>query len=165
MSDTPKKSTTLNFTINDDDVSLEVGLQDRLVDVIREKLGLTGTKEGCGAGECGACTVLMNGKAVNSCLVPALRAEGSTILTVEGLSRGMDQELHPLQKTFLEHGAVQCGYCTPGMLLSAKAFLDENKEKMISRDMAKEGISGNLCRCTGYQKIVDAMLAYDRENR
>ncbi len=165
MSDTPKKSTTLNFTINDDDVSLEVGLQDRLVDVIREKLGLTGTKEGCGAGECGACTVLMNGKAVNSCLVPALRAEGSTILTVEGLSRGMDQDLHPLQKAFLEHGAVQCGYCTPGMLLSAKAFLDETNEKKISRDMAKEGISGNLCRCTGYQKIVDAMLAYARENR
>jgi aerobic-type carbon monoxide dehydrogenase small subunit (CoxS/CutS family) len=165
LSDTYKKSCVVNFTINDEEVSLEVGLQDRLVDVIREKLGLTGTKEGCGAGECGVCTVLMNGQAVNSCLVPALRAEGSTILTVEGLSKGMDQELHPLQKTFLEHGAVQCGYCTPGMLLSAKAFLDENKEKKISREMAKEGISGNLCRCTGYQKIVDAMLAYARENR
>lgn len=144
---------------------MEVNLQDRLVDVIRENLGLTGTKEGCGAGECGACTVLMNGEPVNSCLVPALRAEGGTILTVEGLSKGMDAELHPLQKSFLEHGAVQCGYCTPGMLLSAKAFLDENKGKVVSRDMAKEGISGNLCRCTGYQKIVDAMLAYARENR
>jgi len=165
MSKTHQKNTTINFTINEDEVSLQVSLQDRLVDVIRENLGLTGTKEGCGAGECGACTVLMNGEAVNSCLVPALRAEGSTILTVEGLSKGMDQDLHPLQKAFLEHGAVQCGYCTPGMLLSAKAFLDGNKEAEISRDMAKEGISGNLCRCTGYQKIVDAMLAYDRDNR
>ncbi len=165
MPDATKKYRTLNVTINGEKVSLEVGLQDRLLDVIRENLGLTGTKEGCGAGECGACTVLLNGEAVNSCLVPALRAEGSTILTVEGLSKGMDDELHPLQKNFLEQGAVQCGYCTPGMLLSAKAFLDKNKGVEINREMAKEGISGNLCRCTGYVKILDAILAYARENR
>ncbi len=165
MPNSNTRNQTINFTINGEEVSLQISLQDRLLDVIRENLGLTGTKEGCGVGECGACTVLLNGEAVNSCLVPAMRADGSTVLTVEGLSKGMDDELHPLQKTFLEHGAVQCGYCTPGMLLSTKAFLDKNKGVEINREMVKEGISGNLCRCTGYQKIIDAIMAYAPKNR
>lgn len=159
-----KINKTINFTLNGELLEMEVNVQARLLDLIRDRLGLTGTKEGCGVGECGACTVIINGQAVNSCLVPAVRADGAIITTVEGLSRGMEKDLHPLQKAFLEYGAVQCGYCTPGMLLSAKAFLDNNKDKEITREMAKEAISGNLCRCTGYQKIVDAIMAYAKEN-
>ena len=124
-----------------------------LLDFIREDLGLTGTKKGCEEGECGACTILMNGKAVASCLIPALKADGTEILTVEGMGR--KDRLHPLQQAFLEEGAVQCGYCTPGMLLSAKALLDENPEPTVEE--VKEAISGNLCRCTGYTKIVRAI--------
>lgn len=124
-----------------------------LLDLLREDLGLTGTKKGCEEGECGACTVIMNGKAVLSCLIPAFKAEGAEILTVEGMARG--NSLHPLQQTFWEEGAVQCGYCTPGMLLSAKALLDENPEPSV--EDVKIGISGNLCRCTGYAKIVRAI--------
>jgi carbon-monoxide dehydrogenase small subunit len=124
-----------------------------LLVLLREDLGLTGTKKGCEEGECGACTVIMNGKAVLSCLIPAFKAEGTEILTVEGMARG--NSLHPLQQTFWEEGAVQCGYCTPGMLLSAKALLDENPEPSV--EDVKIGISGNLCRCTGYAKIVRAI--------
>ena len=154
----------ISLTLNGEFLEVEVNVQDRLLDLIRGKLGLTGTKEGCGVGECGVCTIIMNGQAVNSCLIPALRADGAEITTVEGLSKGMENGLHPLQKTFLEHGAVQCGYCTPGMLLSSKAFLDKNKNTQISREMAKEAISGNLCRCTGYQKIIDAIMAYSQDS-
>lgn len=127
---------------------------DRLLqDLLREDLGLTGTKKGCEQGECGACTVIMNGQAVLSCLVPACKADGAEILTVEGLA--MNDQLHPLQAAFLEEGAVQCGYCTPGMLLSAKAFLDENLEPTFEE--VKQAVSGNLCRCTGYTKIIHAI--------
>lgn len=124
-----------------------------LLDLLREDLGLTGTKKGCEEGECGACTVIMNGKAVLSCLIPAFKADGAEILTVEGMAR--ENSLHPLQQAFWEEGAVQCGYCTPGMLLSAKALLDEDPEPSV--EDVKIGISGNLCRCTGYAKIVRAI--------
>jgi carbon-monoxide dehydrogenase small subunit len=124
-----------------------------LLDLLREELGLTGTKKGCEAGECGACTVIMNGRAVLSCLIPALKADGAEITTIEGLAE--EDRLHPLQQAFLEEGAVQCGYCTPGMLLAAKALLDENPEPSI--DEVKRAISGNLCRCTGYTKIIRAI--------
>ena len=126
-----------------------------LVEVLRDQLELTGTKVACGEGECGACTVLLDGQPVNSCLVPALKVQGREVLTVEGLaSLG---ELHPLQKAFVEHGAVQCGYCTPGMLMSAKALLDHNPNP--TEEEVRLAISGNLCRCTGYAKIVEAVLA------
>lgn len=124
-----------------------------LLDLLREDLGLTGTKRGCDEGECGACTVIIDGKAVASCLLPALKADGAEILTVEGMAQA--GQLHPLQQTFWEEGAVQCGYCTPGMLLSAKALLDENPEPQV--DQIKTAISGNLCRCTGYSKIIRAI--------
>jgi aerobic-type carbon monoxide dehydrogenase small subunit (CoxS/CutS family) len=124
-----------------------------LLDLLREDLGLTGTKRGCEEGECGACTVVMNGKAVASCVLPALKADGAEILTVEGMAQG--GQLHPLQQAFWEEGAVQCGYCTPGMLLSAKALLDENPDPQVEE--IKTAISGNLCRCTGYSKIIRAI--------
>ena len=124
-----------------------------LLDFLREELGLTGTKKGCEEGECGACTILMNGKAVLSCLIPVFKADGAGILTVEGMAKG--DRLHPLQQSFWEQGAVQCGYCTPGMLLSAKALLDEKPEPSLEE--IKKAISGNLCRCTGYGSIVRAM--------
>jgi aerobic carbon-monoxide dehydrogenase small subunit len=124
-----------------------------LLDLLREDLGLTGTKKGCEEGECGACTVIMNGKAVVSCLIPAFKANGAEIMTVEGMAR--EGRLHPLQQAFWEEGAVQCGYCTPGMLLSAKALLDENPEPGVEE--VKMAISGNLCRCTGYTKIIRAI--------
>jgi carbon-monoxide dehydrogenase small subunit len=125
----------------------------RLLDVLREDLRLTGTKEGCGEGECGACSVLVDGEVINSCLVPMCQVNGSTILTVEGLAR--DGRLVPLQQAFLECGGAQCGICTPGMLIAARALLDENAHP--SRDEIKEAIAGNLCRCTGYVKIIDAI--------
>ena len=132
-----------------------------LLDLLREDLGFTGTKKGCERGECGACTVIMDGKAVLACLIPALKADGAEILTVEGMASG--DRLHPLQEAFWEKGAVQCGYCTPGMLLSAKALLDENPEPSV--EDVKEAISGNLCRCTGYTKIVRAIHAASEKIR
>jgi carbon-monoxide dehydrogenase small subunit len=126
-----------------------------LLDLLREQLGLKGVKRGCSAGQCGACTVLMNGKAVNACLVPAVRADGKQIATVEGLE-GVDG-LHPLQKEFESKGAVQCGFCTPGMLMSAKALLDSVPNPAIKT--IKEALSGNLCRCSGYKKIIEAVEA------
>jgi aerobic-type carbon monoxide dehydrogenase small subunit (CoxS/CutS family) len=130
----------------------EVSPSLRLVDFLREVLKLKGTKEGCSQGECGACTIIMDGSTVNSCLVLAASCNNSKITTIEGVS---GDELHPIQKAFLEVGAVQCGYCIPGMVLSAKAILDKNLE--ASEEDIKEGISGNLCRCTGYQKIVEGV--------
>ncbi len=130
----------------------EVSPSLRLIDFLREELKLKGTKEGCSQGECGACTVILDGMTVNSCLVLAASCNNSQITTIEGICEG---ELHPLQKAFLDVGAVQCGYCIPGMILSAKAILDKNLE--ADREEIKEGISGNLCRCTGYQKIVEGV--------
>jgi aerobic-type carbon monoxide dehydrogenase small subunit (CoxS/CutS family) len=125
-----------------------------LVEVLRESLGLVGTKKSCNEGECGACTVIMDGRPVPSCLVLAIDAQGKEILTIEGLSEG--ESLHPIQKSFLKHGAVQCGFCTPGMVMSTKALLDENPNPSLYE--ARKAISGNLCRCTGYQHIIDAIL-------
>ena len=127
-----------------------------LADVLREQLHLTGTKIGCGIGDCGTCTVLIDGKAVKSCIYLAMKARGKDILTIEGL-RSKNGELHPLQEAFIEHFAVQCGYCTPGMILMAKSLLDENPN--ISEDELKIDLSGNLCRCTGYVKILEAVMA------
>ena len=127
-----------------------------LARVLRDELNLTGTKVGCEAGDCGSCTVLIDGKAVKSCLYLAMKARGKDILTIEGLA-GKNGELHPMQEAFIEYFAVQCGYCTPGMILMAKALLDENSN--ITEDEVKEGLSGNLCRCTGYVKIVEAVMA------
>ncbi len=149
------KKINLHFTVNGRQVSLDVPSNKRLLDVLREDLGLTGTKEGCDVGECGACTVVMNGKAVHSCLVLAAQADGAEIITVEGLAQ--NGELHPLQKNFLEYGAVQCGFCIPGMLMSSYALLQENP-KPDAEDI-KEAIAGNLCRCTGYKQIIQAVEA------
>lgn len=124
--------------------------------VLREELGLTGVKVGCDTGNCGACTVLVDGKAVKSCLFLAMKARGKDITTVEGLG-GIDGELHPLQEAFIDHWAVQCGYCTPGMIMTAKALLDENPD--ASEEEIRSGMSGNLCRCTGYVKIMEAIMA------
>lgn len=128
---------------------------DMHVDVLRNRLGLVGTKEACGRGECGACTVLLEGKAVPSCITPAMKALNKHVLTIEGL--GSPGKLHPIQESFIDHGAVQCGFCTPGMILSAKALLDEYSQP--TEEQVRIGLSGNLCRCTGYVKIVAAVLA------
>jgi carbon-monoxide dehydrogenase small subunit len=126
-----------------------------LVEVLRETLGLTGTKKSCNEGECGACTVMMDGKPVASCLVLAIDAQGKEILTIEGLAEG--EKLHPIQEAFLKHGGIQCGFCTPGMVMSAKALLDRNPKPIVAE--VRKAISGNLCRCTGYQHIVDSIMA------
>ena len=145
----------VQFTINGEQVEVDVEPQRTLLQVIREDLNLTGTKDACGMGECGSCTVLMDGKPVYSCLILAVEAEGKDILTVEGLMEG--EKLHPLQESFHEHGAFQCGFCTPGMLLTAKALLDENPRP--TEEEVRTAIAGNVCRCTGYIKIVEAILA------
>jgi carbon-monoxide dehydrogenase small subunit len=134
---------------------IDVQPWDTLLDVIRDKLGLTGTKEGCGLGECGACTVIMNGKTVNSCLVLAVEADGKQIITIEGLAEG--DKLHPVQQAFIDLGGLQCGFCTPGMIISAKAMLDENQNP--TEEEIRRGISGNFCRCTGYTKIIQSIQA------
>jgi aerobic-type carbon monoxide dehydrogenase small subunit (CoxS/CutS family) len=146
---------SLTMTLNGEEVTIQVRADALLVDVLRDELELTGTKEACAEGECGACTVLLDGKPVTSCLVPALKAQGRHVVTVEGLASG--GELDPLQKAFIEYGAVQCGYCTPGMLMSARALLDTNPDP--TEEEIREAISGNLCRCTGYVKIVEAIKA------
>lgn len=143
----------ISFILNGLSVELAVDPGARLVDVLREELDLTGTKEGCGQGECGACTVLLDGQAVNSCLVLVGQIRGRNLVTIEGLAK--NGELDPLQEAFIAEGAVQCGYCTPGMLLSAKALLVQNP--LPSEQEIKEAIAGNLCRCTGYVKIVKAI--------
>jgi carbon-monoxide dehydrogenase small subunit len=140
--------------VNQQEREIAVEARQTLLDVLRYELGLTGTKEGCGDGNCGSCTVLLNGQAVNSCLVFAVEADGQDVVTIEGLA--MDGELHPLQQAFIQEGAVQCGFCTPGLILTAKAFLDSNPRPTESQ--VRLGIAGNLCRCTGYDKIVRAIL-------
>ncbi len=149
----------LNLTMNGEARQALVHPMARLLDVIREDFGLTGTKEGCGEGECGACSVILNGSLVNACLVPAVQAQGSILRTVENLA-GVD--LSPLQEAFLHHGGAQCGFCTPGMLVAGTHLLETGAVQDEAE--AREGLAGNLCRCTGYVKIVDALLAA-REGR
>lgn len=143
----------LKFQVNGIAYELDINPRQRLLDILREELGLTGAKEGCGEGECGACTVIIDGVAVNSCLIFAFQAEGKEILTIEGLER--DGELDAIQQAFIDKGAVQCGYCTPGMIMSCKALMMRNPNP--SEAEIKEAIAGNLCRCTGYIKIIEAV--------
>jgi aerobic carbon-monoxide dehydrogenase small subunit len=143
----------IQFQVNGTTQAIDAPPMRRLLDVLREELRLTGTKEGCGEGECGACSVIIDGEVVNSCLVPVCQAQGAQILTVEGLAP--DGRLAPLQQAFWECGGAQCGICTPGMLIAARALLDVQTHP--SRDQIKEAIAGNLCRCTGYVKIIDAI--------
>lgn len=143
----------ISFTLNNQVVELETYSMSRLLDIIREDFHLTGTKEGCGEGECGACSVFMDGELVNSCLIPAAQLQGRKIETIESLDR--NGELHPVQKSFLKNGGAQCGICTPGMVMAAVALLKKNPRP--SREQIKEGLGGNLCRCTGYMKIFDSV--------
>lgn len=143
----------ITFTLNDETITMDIKEDIRLLDFLRDELGLTGTKEGCGEGECGACTVIIDGKAVNSCLVLLPEIDGSEITTIEGLSK--NGELDPIQKAFIDEGAVQCGFCTPGMIMLTKALLDRKVNP--SDEEIMEAIEGNLCRCTGYYKILQAI--------
>ncbi len=153
---------TYHLTVNGEPVELAVPGMRRLLDALREDLGLTGTKEGCGEGECGACSVLVDGAVVDSCLVPVCQVDGSTVRTVESLVGPADGRLSPLQEAFLDAGGAQCGICTPGMLMAARAFLDGGGEP--TDEAIREAIAGNLCRCTGYTKIIEAIaLAAKRE--
>jgi len=144
---------SIAFTINNKEVSLEIPGHITALSVIRDILGLKGSKEGCGIGECGACTIEVNGKAVNSCLMLGAQLDGTTVLTVEGL--GTEEQLHPLQEAFVDHHAVQCGFCTPGLLMSTHALLGENSNP--DREEISKAVAGNLCRCTGYQQIITAI--------
>jgi carbon-monoxide dehydrogenase small subunit len=152
----------IGFILNGELVQMEIESHLFLLQLLRDVIGLTGTKEGCGMGDCGACTVLVDGKAVNSCIFPAVDIEGRRITTIEGLADDQGN-LHPLQKAFIENGAIQCGYCTPGMVLSAKALLDENPNP--TEEEIQRGIAGNLCRCTGYLSIVRAIKAASESHR
>lgn len=143
----------ISLTVNGQPRTISVWPMARLLDVIREDLGLTGTKEGCGEGECGACSILLDGRLTNSCLVPALQADGGEITTIEGIARG--EELHPVQKAFVECGGAQCGICTPGMIMAAVSLLRENPEP--SEADVRGSLAGNLCRCTGYIRIFEAV--------
>jgi aerobic carbon-monoxide dehydrogenase small subunit len=143
----------IRFTLNGKEREIDTSPDRRVVDLLREDLGLTGTKEACGSGECGACTILVDGESRLSCLMLAVQLEGREVLTIEGLSS--EEGLHPIQAAFVEHGAVQCGFCTPGMILAALHLLRDHPNP-TRRDI-REGLSGNLCRCTGYQKIIDAV--------
>ena len=148
------KKIDITMQVNGDRHELTVAPGDRLIDVLRDQLNLTGTKEGCGEGECGACTVNLNGQAVLSCLVLACQADGCAVLTIEGLQNG--SQLHPLQEAFVSEAAVQCGYCTPGMIMAAKPLIE--KEIDVSATMVRQSLSNNLCRCTGYDQPVKAVL-------
>jgi carbon-monoxide dehydrogenase small subunit len=147
--------TTISFTVNNEQHTVETPPMKRLLDVLREDLHLTGAKEGCGEGECGSCSILMNGDLVNSCLVPALQAQGANITTIEGLAA--EKKLHPIQQCFLERGGAQCGICTPGMILATRHLLDKYPQPTLLQ--IQEGLAGNLCRCTGYTRIFDAVEA------
>lgn len=143
----------IKFNLNEKNVEIETEPNKRLLDMLREDFRLTGVKEGCAEGECGACTVIIDGKAVTSCTVLAPQVDGCSVTTIEGLCK--DGKLHPIQEAFVKNGAVQCGFCTPGMILSAKALLDKNPHP--TREEIKTAISGNLCRCTGYEKIIKSI--------
>lgn len=144
----------MTLNVNGVDYRLKIDPWRTLVEVLRENLGLVGTKKACNEGECGACTVIMDGRAVASCLVLALDARGKELITIEGLSKG--EKLDPIQESFLKHGGLQCGFCTPGMVMSAKALLNENPTPTLGE--VREAIAGNLCRCTGYQHIIDSII-------
>jgi len=146
----------IKLKVNGKEHTLEIGANETLLDVLRERLRLTGAKIGCNRGECGACTVLIDGGAVLSCLTLAMECAGKEILTIEGLEDAKTGELHPIQEAFVENFGIQCGFCTPGMVMSAKALLDKNPDP--SEEEVKEGIQGNLCRCTGYTQIVESIL-------
>ena len=146
--------TEISFILNGSEVQVSVHSHHRLIDVLRKQLGQTGTKEGCGEGECGACTVIIDGRAVNSCLYPAFEVEGKSVTTIEGL-QGPKNELSVIQQSFVEQGAIQCGFCTPGMILSAKALIDSNSDP--SEEDIRDALLGNLCRCTGYVQIIEAV--------
>ncbi len=150
--------TSICLQINGESYQVNVPIKKTLLDVLREDLSLTGTKKGCDSGECGACTVLMDGKPVNSCIILAIDAVGKQISTIEGI--GGIMELHPIQEALVAHGAIQCGYCTPGIVMTAKALLDSNPHP--SENEVREGITGNLCRCTGYVKVVEAIMDVSR---
>jgi len=145
----------VELKVNGTHYKLEIAPWSTLLEVLREDLGLVGTKQSCNEGQCGTCTVLMDGRAVVSCLMLAIDAQDKEILTIEGMAEG--EKLHPIQESFVKHGGIQCGFCTPGMIMSAKALLDENPNPTPLE--ARKAISGNLCRCTGYQQIIDSMLA------
>ena len=145
----------IKLKVNGEDHQKEVESRMTLLDFLRNELNLTGTKDGCGEGDCGACTVVVDGAAVNSCIMLAVEAQGRDVLTIEGVSDG--NELHPIQQAFIEHGAIQCGFCTPGMILSTKTFLEDNPSP--TEVEVRTAIAGNLCRCTGYDKIVKSILA------
>lgn len=155
------KKRLIELLVNGEAHSLAVKANDTLLEVLRDQLGLVGTKEGCSVGECGACTVLVNGRAVLSCLTLALDAAGMEITTIEGVSQG--ETLDAVQQAFVDHGAVQCGFCTPGMILTAKELLTEHKKPSVAQ--IKEAISGNFCRCTGYTKIVEAIEAASKSRK
>jgi len=144
---------TINLCVNGESKSIDVAPMKRLLDVLREDLHLTGTKEGCGEGECGACAVLLNGELINSCLVPALHASGATLCTIEGVAH--NNTLHPIQQCFLEQGGAQCGICTPGMILATHHLLDKYSNPTM--EQIQEGLAGNLCRCTGYMRIFESV--------
>ncbi|MCX5882352.1 MAG: (2Fe-2S)-binding protein [Deltaproteobacteria bacterium] len=150
----------IHLTINDQQYEVAVEPNQTLVDLLRYQLGLTGTKKGCEMGDCGSCTVILDGKAVNSCLVLALQADGRSIQTIEGLETG--EGLHPVQEAFVEKGAIQCGFCSSGMILSAKTLLDQKSNP--SETEIRRALSGNLCRCTGYQKIIEAVKSVPQPN-
>jgi carbon-monoxide dehydrogenase small subunit len=154
-----KEKVLLTFRVNGIERTVNVFPQTTLLQVLREDLALTGTKHGCGIGECGACTVLMEGEPVNACLLLAAKAHMKEILTIEGL--GSRDKLHPLQRAFIDHGAIQCGFCTPGMIMAAKALLDKTSKP--SEEQIKEALAGNLCRCTGYQQIIEAIRAVGKD--
>ena len=145
----------ISFTLNGERSEVEVESWWTLLYLIRDVVGLTGTKEACGMGECGACTVIVNGKAINSCIFPVMEVDGAEVWTIEGLSDGFSEKIHFIQQAFLEEGAVQCGYCTPGVIMSAKALLDANPDPSI--DDIKTAVEGNLCRCAGYVQIIKAI--------
>ena len=149
------------MVINEEPVEVEIFPYLRLIDVLRDELGLTGTKEGCGVGECGACTVLVDGENINSCLALAAQMEGRKITTIEGIRK--NEELDPIQKAFIQCNALQCGFCTPGVIMSVKALLDKNEDPSIEE--IKTALSGNLCRCTGYEQIIEAVQMAAREYR
>ncbi len=151
----------VRFVLNGKEIQIDTPPDRRVVDLLREDLGLTGTKEGCGAGECGACTILVDGESRLSCLMLAAQLEGRSLTSIEGLSQGTGAGLHPLQEAFVECGAVQCGFCSPGMVLAAVPLLEKNPDP--TRLEIRKGMSGNLCRCTGYVKIVDAVAAAARK--